>query len=98
MDEAIEANGKVLSEEDEKYLEEPYQAKPVMGFDTSLKIVSRADTGFVELLTSSFSPRWSDRQNCFAFLARRRIYFTWRIVCRLVRSRVAKVVCYCGGM
>ena len=41
MDEAIEANGKVLSEEEEKYLEEPYQPKQVIGFDISLKIVSR---------------------------------------------------------
>lgn len=39
MDEAIEANGKELSEEDEKYLEEPYQPKPVMGFDTSMNRV-----------------------------------------------------------
>ena len=35
MDEAIEANGKVLMEEEEKYLEELYRPKPVMGFDTS---------------------------------------------------------------
>jgi aryl-alcohol dehydrogenase-like predicted oxidoreductase len=39
MDEAIEANGKELSEEEEKYLEELYQPKAVMGFDTSLKRV-----------------------------------------------------------
>ncbi|KAK3714138.1 hypothetical protein LTR37_007940 [Vermiconidia calcicola] len=37
MDEAIEANGKQLTEEEEKYLEELYVPKPVMGFDTSLK-------------------------------------------------------------
>ena len=41
MDEAIEANGKELSEEEEKYLEELYQPKQVMGFDTTLEIVSR---------------------------------------------------------
>ena len=41
MDEAIEANGKELSDEEERYLEEPYQAKKVAGFDTSLIIVSR---------------------------------------------------------
>ena len=40
IDEAVEANGKELSDEEEKYLEEPYQPKKVMGFDTSLKIVS----------------------------------------------------------
>ena len=40
MDEAIDANGKELSEEEEQYLEEPYQAKKVVGFDTTLKIVS----------------------------------------------------------
>ena len=40
MDEAIEANGKELTEEEERYLEELYQAKPAMGFDTSLKRVS----------------------------------------------------------
>ena len=40
IDEAVEANGKVLSEEEEKYLEEPYQPKKVFGFDTSLNIVS----------------------------------------------------------
>lgn len=40
MDEAVEANGKELSEEDEKYLVELYRPKPVMGFDTSLNIVS----------------------------------------------------------
>lgn len=39
MDEAIEANGKELSEEEEKYLEELYQPKQVMGFDTTLKRV-----------------------------------------------------------
>ena len=39
MDEAIEANGKQLTEEEEKYLEELYVPKPVMGFDTSLKKV-----------------------------------------------------------
>ncbi|KAH8808475.1 aldo/keto reductase [Xylogone sp. PMI_703] len=31
MDEAIEARGKVLTEEEEKYLEELYQAKPIAG-------------------------------------------------------------------
>lgn len=40
IDEAVEANGKQLSDEEEKYLEEPYQPKKVFGFDTSLKIVS----------------------------------------------------------
>jgi aryl-alcohol dehydrogenase-like predicted oxidoreductase len=40
MDEAIEANGKELTEEEEKYLEELYQAKAVAGFDTTLKRVS----------------------------------------------------------
>ena len=40
MDEAIEANGKVLSDDEEKYLEELYQPKKPTGFDTSLKIVS----------------------------------------------------------
>jgi len=38
MDEAVEANGKVLTEEEESYLEELYQPKKVMGHDTSLKI------------------------------------------------------------
>lgn len=42
IDEAVEANGKELSEEEEKYLEEPYRPKKVFGFDTSLKIVSFA--------------------------------------------------------
>ncbi|KAK5171461.1 uncharacterized protein LTR77_004606 [Saxophila tyrrhenica] len=37
MDEAIEANGKALTEEEERYLEELYQPKPVMGFDTKLE-------------------------------------------------------------
>lgn len=40
MDEAIGANDKDLSEEEEAYLDEPYQAKGVAGFDTTLKIVS----------------------------------------------------------
>lgn len=40
MDEAVEANGKTLTDEEEKYLEEPYEPKKVIGFDTSLKIVS----------------------------------------------------------
>lgn len=31
ISEALEVRGKELSEEDEKYLEEPYQPKPVMG-------------------------------------------------------------------
>lgn len=31
MDEALEARGKVLSEEEEKYLEEPYQVRPIQG-------------------------------------------------------------------
>lgn len=31
MDEAIGARGKTLSEEEEKYLEEPYQTRPVQG-------------------------------------------------------------------
>jgi aryl-alcohol dehydrogenase-like predicted oxidoreductase len=39
MDEAVEGNEKELSEEEEKYLEELYQPKAVMGFDTSLKRV-----------------------------------------------------------
>ena len=39
MDEAIEANGKELTEDEEKYLEELYKPKPVMGFDTSMKKV-----------------------------------------------------------
>jgi aryl-alcohol dehydrogenase-like predicted oxidoreductase len=39
MDEAIEANGKELTEEEEEYLEELYQAKSVMGFDTKLERV-----------------------------------------------------------
>lgn len=39
MDEAIEANDKVLSEEEDTYLEELYQPKPVMGFDTSMSRV-----------------------------------------------------------
>lgn len=43
IDEAVEANGKELSEDEEKYLEEPYQPKKVMGFDTSLKIVSSCE-------------------------------------------------------
>jgi aryl-alcohol dehydrogenase-like predicted oxidoreductase len=42
MDEAIEANSKQLTEEEEKYLEELYKPKAVMGFDTSLKRVSHA--------------------------------------------------------
>ena len=41
MDEALEANKKKLTEEEEKYLEELYQAKPVTGYDTSLKRVSQ---------------------------------------------------------
>lgn len=40
IDEAVQANGKVLSEEEERYLEEPYVPKAVAGFDTTLKIVS----------------------------------------------------------
>jgi aryl-alcohol dehydrogenase-like predicted oxidoreductase len=39
MDEALEANTKELTEEEEKYLEELYQPKAVMGFDTTLKRV-----------------------------------------------------------
>ena len=31
MDEALEARGKVLSEEEEKYLEELYQARGIQG-------------------------------------------------------------------
>jgi aryl-alcohol dehydrogenase-like predicted oxidoreductase len=31
MDEAISARGKVLTEEEEKYLEELYEAKPIQG-------------------------------------------------------------------
>lgn len=31
MDEAIEARGKMLTEEEEKYLEELYQPKPIVG-------------------------------------------------------------------
>jgi aryl-alcohol dehydrogenase-like predicted oxidoreductase len=31
MDEAIEARGKTLTEEEEKYLEELYQPKPIVG-------------------------------------------------------------------
>ena len=31
MDEALEARGKVLTEEEEKYLEEPYQARAIQG-------------------------------------------------------------------
>lgn len=47
IDEAVEANGKQLSDEEEKYLEDPYEPKKVFGFDTSLKIVSysRDSTG-----------------------------------------------------
>lgn len=36
MDEAVLANGKELSEEEEKFLEELYRPKEVMGFDTSM--------------------------------------------------------------
>ena len=39
IDEAIEANGKELTDDEEKYLEELYRPKPVMGFDTTLKRV-----------------------------------------------------------
>lgn len=39
MDEAIAANGKQLTEEEEQYLEELYQPKKVMGFDTAMKNV-----------------------------------------------------------
>jgi aryl-alcohol dehydrogenase-like predicted oxidoreductase len=31
MDEALEANGKTLTEEEQKYLEEPYQARAIVG-------------------------------------------------------------------
>jgi aryl-alcohol dehydrogenase-like predicted oxidoreductase len=31
MDEALEANGKTLTEEEEKYLEELYQPRPIVG-------------------------------------------------------------------
>ena len=31
MDEALEARGKTLSDEDEKYLEEPYQPRDISG-------------------------------------------------------------------
>jgi len=31
MDEALEGNGKGLTEEEEKYLEEPYTARPILG-------------------------------------------------------------------
>ena len=31
MDEAIGSNGKTLTEEEEKYLEEPYQPKEIQG-------------------------------------------------------------------
>jgi aryl-alcohol dehydrogenase-like predicted oxidoreductase len=31
VDEALAANGKVLTEEEEKYLEEPYKAKAIIG-------------------------------------------------------------------
>jgi aryl-alcohol dehydrogenase-like predicted oxidoreductase len=31
MEQALEARGKVLSDEDEKYLEEPYQARNING-------------------------------------------------------------------
>ena len=41
LEEAIEAAGKELSEEEEKRLEEPYVPKPVMGFDTSRPKVRR---------------------------------------------------------
>ena len=47
MDEAIEANGKELTEEEEKYLEELYQAKAVVGFDTTLKRVSYTSPSLV---------------------------------------------------
>ena len=40
MDEAIFANGKELSDEEEYYLEEPYQPKKGMGFDTSMSVLS----------------------------------------------------------
>lgn len=42
MDEAVEANAKTLTEEEENYLEELYQPKQVMGFDTTLKRVCQA--------------------------------------------------------
>jgi aryl-alcohol dehydrogenase-like predicted oxidoreductase len=47
MDEAIEANSKQLTEDEEKYLEELYKPKAVMGFDTTLKRVSCADSPLV---------------------------------------------------
>ena len=47
MDEAIEANSKQLTEDEEKYLEELYQAKPVMGFDTTLKRVSHVHSSLI---------------------------------------------------
>lgn len=31
MDEALDANGKTLTEEEEKFLEEPYTARPIIG-------------------------------------------------------------------
>lgn len=39
IDEAITANEKRLMEEEEQYLEELYQPKHVMGFDTSMRHV-----------------------------------------------------------
>lgn len=39
MDEAIAANGRMLTEEEEQYLEELYQPKRVMGFDSSMSRV-----------------------------------------------------------
>ena len=47
MDEAIEANGKELTEDEEKYLEELYKPKAVMGFDTSLRRVSYVHSSLI---------------------------------------------------
>ena len=58
MDEAIEANGKELTEEEEKYLEELYRAKSVSGFDTSMKRVSRNCYPFGYQLTTPGSRNW----------------------------------------
>lgn len=57
MDEAIEANGKELTEEEEKYLEELYKPKPAMGFDTSMKRVSCVHRALMIVADISVQPK-----------------------------------------
>ena len=57
MDEAIEANGKELTGEEEKYLEELYKPKPAMGFDTSMKRVGCAHRALRTVADISIQPK-----------------------------------------